>query len=269
MVEPGPGRRLAQPLGRAHAGVRGRRGRCSDHLRRLTRTTTGSTVRARPALRGPAGLRRRAARPRWCGWCGWCCAAAAGPRLLRALDLGHGLDGKGRLPEDVRRAPAACPRAVYLARSTCLLPDLPEVAEAVDAAVARIRTDGGTARTVRIVVPDADEDEELRAAQRAERDVEYAEVVARTASFLEEIATETARQRFTYAEVEESERTWAASTAGSPRSTPPRPLRRPGAVVRDRGRRALPASARHLRGERGVGARAGLTGSEVRRRTVA
>lgn len=95
--------------------------------------------------------------------------------------------------------------AVYLARSTCLLPDLPQVVEAVDAAIHRIRTDGGSARMIRIEVTDATEDEQLRASQRAERDVEYGEVVERTEQFLTEIATETARQRFTYAEVEESE----------------------------------------------------------------
>lgn len=95
--------------------------------------------------------------------------------------------------------------AVYVARSTCLLPDRPEVAAAVEAAVERILADGGSARTIRMEVTDADEDERLRASQRAERDVEYGEVVERTAQFLTEIATETARGRFTYAEVEESE----------------------------------------------------------------
>ena len=95
--------------------------------------------------------------------------------------------------------------AVYVARSTCLLPDRPEVAAAVDSAVERIRVDGGSARTIRVEITDADEDERLRGSQRDERDVEYGEVVERTAQFLEEIATETARGRFTYAEVEESE----------------------------------------------------------------
>lgn len=95
--------------------------------------------------------------------------------------------------------------AVYVARSTCLLPDLPEVAAAVDASVARILADGGSARTLHIEITDAEEDEQLRASQRAERDTEYGEVVERTAQFLEEIDTETARGRFTYAEVEESE----------------------------------------------------------------
>jgi hypothetical protein len=54
-------------------------------------------------------------------------------------------------------------------------------------------------------VPDEDERTAIVAEFNAARDVEYSEVLERTPAMLAEIATETARGRATYAEVEESE----------------------------------------------------------------
>lgn len=95
--------------------------------------------------------------------------------------------------------------AVYLHQSVCLLPDRPLVAEAVTRLVARVRDQGGSARVLPIRISDADELAELIEQQRADRDAEYAEVVERTPTLLDELATEKARGRATYAEVEESE----------------------------------------------------------------
>jgi hypothetical protein len=95
--------------------------------------------------------------------------------------------------------------AVYLQQSVCLLPDRPAVGKPIARLVARVRDQGGTARALRIAVTDQAELAQLIAQQRGERDVEYAEVVERVPAFLNEIATETAKGRMTYAEVEESE----------------------------------------------------------------
>ncbi|GAB3434071.1 Chromate resistance protein ChrB [Flindersiella endophytica] len=95
--------------------------------------------------------------------------------------------------------------AVYLQQSVCLLPDRPAVGKAIARLVARVRDQGGTARAIRIAITNRAELDELIARQRDDRDVEYAEVVERVPAFLTEIATETAKGRTTYAEVEESE----------------------------------------------------------------
>lgn len=104
--------------------------------------------------------------------------------------------------------------ALYVQQSVCLLPAREPVQREVRRLLARVHTDGGTGRMLTVAVPDDGEYAELVAEFNAARDAEYAEVVDRTPAFLDEIATETARGRATYAEVEESEadltrfRTW-------------------------------------------------------------
>jgi hypothetical protein len=95
--------------------------------------------------------------------------------------------------------------AVYLQQSVCLLPARDPVVKEVRRLAARVRADGGTARTLTVEVSDPGEYAQLVAEFNAARDVEYAEVVDRIPTFLAEIATETAKSRTTYAEVEESE----------------------------------------------------------------
>lgn len=95
--------------------------------------------------------------------------------------------------------------AVYLQQSTCLLPDLPEVARTVAKLAARVREEGGSARVLPITLADHADHEAIANEQRAERDAEYAEVLERTPAFLAEIEAEIARGRATYTEVEESE----------------------------------------------------------------
>jgi hypothetical protein len=95
--------------------------------------------------------------------------------------------------------------AVYLQQSVCLLPDREQVHRQVRRLLARVHADGGAGQvlTIGILVPD--EYAAVVAQFNAARDSEYAEVVERTPAMLEEIASETARGRATYAEVEESE----------------------------------------------------------------
>jgi hypothetical protein len=95
--------------------------------------------------------------------------------------------------------------AVYVQQSVCLLPDLPQVSQAVRRLVDRVRAQGGQARLLHVELADAAERETLVAEQRAERDEEYGEVLERVPAFLAELEMETGRGRVTYAEVEESE----------------------------------------------------------------
>src|SRR5215813_766345 len=87
--------------------------------------------------------------------------------------------------------------ALYLQQSVCLLPAREPVYRQVRRLVASVRADGGSARSLTLTVDDA--------AEYAQRDAEYAEVVERAPQLLAELEQETARGRATYAEVEESE----------------------------------------------------------------
>lgn len=95
--------------------------------------------------------------------------------------------------------------AVYVGQSVCLLPSVAPVREAVDRLAARVHDQGGRARVLTVCLTDPAEEEVLRQDQRAERDLEYAEVVERAPELLGELEQETARGRATYTEVEESE----------------------------------------------------------------
>jgi Protein ChrB, N-terminal len=109
--------------------------------------------------------------------------------------------------------------ALYLQQSVCLLPDRPEVARAVHRLVARVHHDGGSARLLRVVLPQPAERAAVIADFQAARDAEYAELLERIPELERELAHERARGRTTYAEVEESEadlerfRSWLARIA--------------------------------------------------------
>ena len=94
--------------------------------------------------------------------------------------------------------------AVYLHKSVCVLPNHPEMRDALQPVLLRVQAQGGTVRNLTIRVDGADHDA-LVAEQQRERDDEYREVVERVPQFLAEITTETGRGRATYTEVEESE----------------------------------------------------------------
>jgi hypothetical protein len=109
--------------------------------------------------------------------------------------------------------------ALYLQQSVCLLPDRPEVARAMRRLLDRVRRDGGEGRLLHLRLPEPGEQASIIEAFRSERAIEYAEVLERVPAFLEELATERALGRTTYAEVEESEadlerfRSWLAKIA--------------------------------------------------------
>lgn len=106
--------------------------------------------------------------------------------------------------------------ALYLQSSVCLLPARPRVVREVRRLVDRVERDGGTARVLQIELIDPVERDRVIAELSAARDDEYAEVLERVPAFLEELASERARNRATYAEVEEAEadldrfRSWLA-----------------------------------------------------------
>jgi len=106
--------------------------------------------------------------------------------------------------------------AVYLQSSACLLPDRAEVVREVRRLLDRVYREDGSGRWLRIVLPEPAEVEWLRGEFNAARDVEYGEVLERIPALSAELASERARGRATFAEVEESEadlqrfRTWLA-----------------------------------------------------------
>lgn len=105
---------------------------------------------------------------------------------------------------------------LYLQQAVCLLPDRPETTRAVTRMLTRVRHEGGEGRMIRITVTDPAEEQAVTAQFQQERDDEYREVISKTPAFLAEIASERAKGRATYTEVEESDadlqrlRTWLA-----------------------------------------------------------
>jgi hypothetical protein len=109
--------------------------------------------------------------------------------------------------------------ALYLQQSVCLLPEQEETTRQVRRLLDRVRQHGGSARSLRVTLPDPAEQQQVIDEFNAARDAEYAEVLDRLPAFQEELAREHARGRTTYAEVEESEadlerfRSWLAKIA--------------------------------------------------------
>lgn len=105
---------------------------------------------------------------------------------------------------------------LYLQQAVCLLPDRPETTPAVTRMLSRVRHEGGEGRMIRITITDPAEEQAVIAGFQQERADEYREVISKTPAFLQEIASERAKGRTTYTEVEESEadlqrlRTWLA-----------------------------------------------------------
>jgi hypothetical protein len=95
--------------------------------------------------------------------------------------------------------------ALYLHQSVSVLPARPEVEREIRRLVDRVRTNGGTARALRVTFDDAGEEAQLVSELQAARDDEYGEVLERVPDFLDELRSERAKDRATYEEVEESE----------------------------------------------------------------
>lgn len=95
--------------------------------------------------------------------------------------------------------------AVYLQQSVCILPDQSSIERELGRLRDRIQREGGSIRTLHVDLTRAAESEYLIGEFNQERETEYAEVLERIPQFMQELATETARGRATYSEVEESE----------------------------------------------------------------
>ena len=106
--------------------------------------------------------------------------------------------------------------AVYLQSSVCLLPDRAEVLREVRRLLDRVHREGGAGRLLRVALTEPGEAGWLRGEFNAARDAEYAEVLERLPALSAELASERAKGKVTYAEVEESEadldrfRSWLA-----------------------------------------------------------
>lgn len=95
--------------------------------------------------------------------------------------------------------------AHYLQQSVCVLPDIAKVDREVTRLRLRVEHDGGSMRILHIDMPDRAETARLVGDFNSEREAEYAEILERIPDFMGELETELARNRATYAEVEESE----------------------------------------------------------------
>jgi hypothetical protein len=95
--------------------------------------------------------------------------------------------------------------ALYLQQSVCLLPATADVARDVRRLAGRVRQGGGTARVLPMAFTGPAAEQAVIAELNAARDAEYAEVLGRLPELHRELASEQARGRATYAEVEESE----------------------------------------------------------------
>lgn len=106
--------------------------------------------------------------------------------------------------------------AVYLQSSVCLVPERADVSREVRRLLDRVQQEGGAGQSLRIVMRDAEELQWLHEQFNTARDIEYGEVLERLPSLSAELASERAKGRTTYAEVEESEadldrfRSWMA-----------------------------------------------------------
>jgi hypothetical protein len=143
--------------------------------------------------------------------------------------------------------------AVYVGASTCLLPAGAADDAALAALAAGVTEAGGSFDTYPIDAMSAAAHRALLARANADRDAEYAEVVERAEALIAELATESARGKFTFAEVEENEadlaklRRWLAAVGARDRY---------GAAGRAAAEQAVARAARRLREftERSAGA---------------
>jgi len=94
--------------------------------------------------------------------------------------------------------------AVSLAQAMWVLPDREDLREVLEVLKGEIAAGGGEALVMRVSV-DEDTKRDFVARFGAACDEEYAEFLEQSADFLKEIAKETARRNFSFAEIEEKE----------------------------------------------------------------
>lgn len=95
--------------------------------------------------------------------------------------------------------------AVYLGPSACALPARLDVTGELDQIVAGLLSAGGTSEMFTVQLLSEESEGRLEALYNAARNAEYEELIERAQAVIDELAREGAREKFTYAEVEENE----------------------------------------------------------------
>jgi hypothetical protein len=95
--------------------------------------------------------------------------------------------------------------AVYLGPSACAMPTRPNADNELAAIAAGLRAAGGSFEAYVVERFEADAERRLEAVYNAARDAEYEELIERADAVVQELEREGARDKFTFAEVEENE----------------------------------------------------------------
>src|SRR5262252_7897820 len=95
--------------------------------------------------------------------------------------------------------------AVYLGPSSCLLPTRLEVDDDLQEIAATLVRAGGSLQSLTVAEFSDESEQRLEALYNAARDAEYGEVIERAEALVGELEREGARDKFTFAEVEEND----------------------------------------------------------------
>jgi hypothetical protein len=98
--------------------------------------------------------------------------------------------------------------AAYLQQAAAILPDQPDLGAALEGLAGRVQEFGGEASLLRTTSPSAAWEAETVARFNQGRDAEYAELIENVERFEDEIARESRREKFTFAELEDLEADW-------------------------------------------------------------
>ncbi len=98
--------------------------------------------------------------------------------------------------------------AAYLQQAAAIVPDRPDLRAALEALATRITEFEGEASLLETISPSAAWEAETVARFDEGRDAEYAELVENVERFEDEIARESRRGKFTFAELEDLEADW-------------------------------------------------------------
>jgi len=95
--------------------------------------------------------------------------------------------------------------AIYLGPSACALPARLAADEELSAIASSLRAAGGSLDAYTVERFEVGAEERLKVQYNAARDAEYEELIERAEALVQELAREGARDKFTFAEVEENE----------------------------------------------------------------
>lgn len=98
--------------------------------------------------------------------------------------------------------------AVYLQQAAAILPDRPELNEQLETLAARIREYEGEVSLLETVSPDPEWERETLTRFNRARDEEYSEFVENVERLEDEIARESRKGKYTFAELEDIESDW-------------------------------------------------------------